>query len=308
MPGSMAVYLPIAEIGVNGLTIMMIGLLVGFLSGMFGVGGGFLTTPLLIFYGIPPVVAVASAATQTAGASVSGALAYMHRRAVDYKMGAVLILGGVFGALLGSLIFRWLKMLGQVDTAVSIAYVVLLGSIGSLMLIESTRSLIAARYGQPARRRINRHNMFVAALPFRMKFRQSGLYISPLAPLLLGAVIGILTMIMGVGGGFMLVPALIYILGMPATVVIGTSLFQIVFVTATVTLLHAVDSHSVDVVLALLLLVGGVFGAQLGARAAERLPARHLRFGLAVIVLALAVRLLIGLIVRPDQLFTVWVT
>jgi uncharacterized membrane protein YfcA len=301
----MDIYLPIAEISVNGAVIVAMGLLVGFLSGMFGVGGGFLTTPLLIFYGIPPAVAVASSATQITGASVSGALAHWRRGGVDPKMGGVLIAGGVVGSTLGSFPFRWLQQSGQIDTVIALVYVAFLGSIGLLMLRDSIRSLAAERRGDRAVLRVNRHNPLVAALPWKTRFYASGLYISPLAPFLLGAAVGVLTVIMGVGGGFILVPAMIYLLGMQASVVIGTSLFQIVFVTATTTLLHAVNAKTVDIVLAVLLLIGGVIGAQYGARAAQKLPAQKLRLALAVLVLAVAIRLLIGLTWRPDEIFTV---
>ena len=301
----MDIYLPIAEISVNGAVIVAMGLLVGFLSGMFGVGGGFLTTPLLIFYGIPPAVAVASSATQITGASVSGALAHWRRGGVDPKMGGVLIAGGVVGSTLGSFPFRWLQQSGQIDTVIALVYVAFLGSIGLLMLRDTVRTLAAERRGDRSVLRVNRHNRLVAALPWKMRFYASGLYISPLAPFLLGAAVGVLTVIMGVGGGFILVPAMIYLLGMQASVVIGTSLFQIVFVTATTTLLHAVNAKTVDIVLAVLLLIGGVIGAQYGARAAQKLPAQKLRLALALLVLAVAIRLLIGLTWRPDEIFTV---
>ncbi len=301
----MDIYLPIAEVSVNALVIVAMGALVGFLSGMFGVGGGFLTTPLLIFYGIPPAVAVASSATQITGASVSGAMAHWRRGGVDTKMGAVLIVGGVIGSGLGSLIFRRLQTTGQIDIAIALTYVVMLGSIGGLMLRDALRGLRAARAGHPAPSRVNRHNRFVAALPGRTRFYKSGLYVSPLAPLLLGMAVGVLTVIMGVGGGFIMVPAMIYLLGMQAGVVIGTSLMQIVFVTAATTLLHAVNSHSVDIVLAVLLLLGGVVGAQFGANAAQKLPAEKLRLALALIVLGVAVRLLVGLTWQPGDLYSV---
>lgn len=301
----MDIYLPIAEVSVNAAVIVAMGLLVGFLSGMFGVGGGFLTTPLLIFYGIPPAVAVASSATQITGASVSGALAHWRRGGVDPKMGAVLIAGGLCGAGLGAILFRMLQKSGQIDIAISLIYVVLLGSVGGLMLKDAVAGLLAKRAGRPAPQRAHRHNRFVAAMPGRTRFYKSGLYVSPLAPFLLGLFVGVLTVIMGVGGGFIMVPAMIYLLGMQAGVVIGTSLMQIVAVTAATTLLHAVNTQSVDIVLAVLLLIGGVIGAQFGANAARKLPAEKLRLALALIVLAVAIRLFIGLTWRPGDLYSV---
>jgi uncharacterized protein len=298
-------YLPIAEMSVNALVIIALGGLVGFLSGMFGVGGGFLTTPLLIFYGIPPAIAVASAATQVTGSSVSGALTYLRRDQVDLKMGAVLVAGGLLGSVAGSFLFRWLKSLGQVDVTIGIVYVVFLGGVGSLMLKEAIATLQQQRSGNIAPRRARRHNALVASLPMKMRFPRSGVYISPLAPFLVGAGVGILTVIMGVGGGFIMVPAMLYLLGMAASVVVGTSLFQIVFITAVATLLHATQSQTVDILLALLLLLGGVVGAQFGARAAQHLPPERLRLFLALLVLGVAIRLAIGLTWTPRELFSI---
>ena len=302
----MDLYLPIAEISVNALVIILMGGAVGFLSGMFGVGGGFLTTPLLIFYGIPPAVAVASSATQITGSSVSGALAYWERGQVDVKMGGVLVAGGLIGAGIGQIIFRLLQTVGQIDIVISLIYVLFLGVIGGLMLKDALAALSASRSGQPAAARRVRHLPWVAALPWRMRFPRSGLYISPLAPLLLGGLVGMLTVIMGIGGGFIMVPAMVYVLGMRAQAVVGTSLFQIIFVTAATTLLHATASQTVDIVLALLLLVGGVTGAQLGVRAAQKLSPDRLRLALALLVLAVAVRLFIGLTLTPAEPFTLF--
>lgn len=301
----MDLYLPIAEMSVNALVIIALGGIVGFLSGMFGVGGGFLTTPLLIFYGIPPAIAVASSATQVTGSSVSGALSYYRRGQVDLKMGAVLVSGGLMGSVLGSLLFRWLKALGQVDVTIGIIYVVFLGGVGALMLKEAINALRAQRAGAAAPRRARRHHPLVAALPMRMRFPKSGVYLSPLAPFLVGAFVGVLTVIMGVGGGFIMVPAMLYLLGMTAGVVVGTSLFQIVFVTAVATMLHASQSQTVDILLAALLLMGGVIGAQFGARAAQHLPPERLRLALALLVLAVAVRLAIGLTWTPADRFSI---
>ncbi len=300
----MDLYLPIAEMSVNALVIVALGGIVGFLSGMFGVGGGFLTTPLLIFYGIPPAIAVASAATQVTGSSISGAISYYRRGQVDVKMGTVLIAGGMLGSVLGSMVFRWLQSLGQIDVVIALIYVLLLGSVGSLMLKEALGTVLRQRAGQvPQRGR--RHHPLVAALPMRMRFPQSGVYLSPLAPFLVGAAVGVLTVVMGVGGGFIMVPAMLYLLGMSASVVVGTSLFQIVFVTAVATLLQAANTHSVDILLAGLLLVGGVVGAQMGVRAAQFLPPERLRLFLALLVLAVAVRLGVGLTLTPAEMFTI---
>jgi len=296
-------YLPIAGMSVNALVIILLGAGVGFLSGMLGVGGGFLTTPLLIFYGVPPAIAVASSATQMTGASVSGVLAYASRKGVDFKMGAVMVAGGLVGSVAGSFVFELLQALGQIDTAISIVYVLMLLSIGTLMLRDSLRVLRPGKAPRPPLRK--RHNPLIASLPWRMRFYRSGLYISPLAPFGLGVLVGILTAIMGIGGGFILVPAMIYLLGMAASVVVGTSLFQILFVTAATTLLHATQSKTVDIVLAALLLVGGVVGAQYGAFAARRLPAEKLRLGLAIVVLLFGIRLALQLTYRPGEIFSV---
>ncbi|MBB3953256.1 sulfite exporter TauE/SafE family protein [Novosphingobium sediminicola] len=300
----MDVYLPIANLSVNGLIIVGLGLLTGMLSGIFGVGGGFLTTPLLIFYGIPPTVAAASAASQVTGASVSGMLAHHQRGGVDYRMGVVLVLGGVLGTGLGALLFSLLQALGQIDTVINLLYVSMLGGIGAMMARESIQTLRAGSSGaRPARKR--RHHPLVARLPGRWRFYRSGLYISPLAPLLLGMFTGILTMLMGIGGGFVLVPAMLYILGMSAQVVVGTSLFQILFVTMATTMMHALTTRAVDIVLAGLLLIGSVSGAQLGARFATTASPVKLRLALAAIVLAVAARMALGLTWRPDEIFTV---
>jgi uncharacterized membrane protein YfcA len=300
----MDVYLPIANLAVNGLVIVLLGAGTGILSGIFGVGGGFLTTPLLIFYGIPPTVAAASAASQVTGASVSGVFAHTRRGGVDYQMGAVTVAGGVIGATIGALLFRLLQSLGQIDTVINILYVVLLGTIGGLMGRESIEALRAKREGrQPAAKR--RHHPLVASLPLRWRFYRSGLYISPLAPLLLGVAVGVLTMLMGVGGGFILVPAMLYILGMSAGVVVGTSLFQILFVTMATTMMHALTTQAVDIVLAGLLLIGSVTGAQIGSRIATQIKPEILRLSLAAIVLLVALRMAYGLGVQPDEVYTV---
>ena len=301
----MNVYLPIANLSVNGLVIVALGALTGILSGMFGVGGGFLTTPLMIFYGIPPTVAAASAASQVTGASVSGVLAHSRRGGVDYQMGGVMVAGGLIGTLMGAAIFRILQELGQIDVVINVLYVLLLGGIGGVMARESWQAVQAQRKGIPLPARKRRHHPMVASLPLRWRFYRSGLYISPLAPLFLGIFTGILTMLMGIGGGFVLVPAMLYILGMSAGVVVGTSLFQILFVTMATTMMHAMTTKAVDVVLAVLLLIGSVSGAQIGAQLAQKIPAERLRFVLAALVLIIALRLALGLGWRPDEIYTV---
>jgi uncharacterized membrane protein YfcA len=301
----MDVYLPIANLAVNGLVIVALGALTGILSGMFGVGGGFLTTPLMIFYGIPPTVAAASAASQVTGASVSGVFAHARRGGVDYRMGSVLVAGGIIGTGIGAVLFRLLQQLGQIDVVISLLYVALLGSIGTIMARESWQALKAQKAGTPLPPARRRHHPMVASLPLRWRFYRSGLYISPLAPLMLGTLTGILTMLMGIGGGFVLVPAMLYILGMSAGVVVGTSLFQILFVTAATTMMHALTTRAVDIVLAVLLLIGSVSGAQIGAQIADRIPAERLRFVLAALVLIIALRLALGLAWRPDEIYTV---
>ncbi len=299
----MQIYLPIAEMSVNALFLLGLGGGVGFLSGMFGVGGGFLMTPLLIFNGIPPAVAVATEANQVVAASVSGALAHWRRRNVDVKMGVVLLVGGFAGSSLGVWLFTILRDIGQIDFVISIAYVLFLGIIGGLMVIESARAWIRSRQTATARRKLHQHT-WMHGLPFKMRFRTSKLYISALLPLTIGVFVGILAAIMGVGGGFVMVPAMIYLLGMPTSVVVGTSLFQIVFVTANVTLLQAINNQTVDIVLALLLLVGGVIGAQLGAIFGTRLKGEQLRVLLGLIVLVVCGGVAYNLIAVPIDQFS----
>jgi uncharacterized protein len=301
----MDIYLPIASMSVNALVIVFFGFGVGVLSGMFGVGGGFLITPLLIVYGIPPTVAAASAASQVTGASVSGVFAHFRRGGVDVKMGGVLVAGGVLGSLIGAWLFTLLQASGQIDTTIGVLYVLLLGSIGVMMLTESVRSIRAERAGIHPRARRRRHHPLVAMLPLRWRFYGSGLYISPLAPLLLGMFTGILTVLLGVGGGFILIPAMLYLLGMGPAVVVGTSLFQTLFTTASATMVHATTTKAVDIVLAVLLLIGSVTGAQIGARFAQKARPEYLRLALAVIVLLVGIRILLGLVWRPDEIYTV---
>ena len=301
----MDLYLPIAGVSVNALFIIALGGIVGVLSGMFGVGGGFLTTPLLIFYGIPPTVAVASAATQITGASVSGVLAHTERKGVDFKMGGVLVAGGLLGTLAGAWLFRALQEGGQIDTVIELLYVALLGSIGTLMAKEAATSLGYLKAPAAAPARAHRHNRLLIRLPMRWRFYGSGLYISPLAPLLLGFVSGVLTVLLGIGGGFIVVPAMIYLLGMTTRVVVGTSLVMILFVTAATTLVHATTTKSVDIVLAGLLLLGSVVGAQWGSRFAQTVRPDFLRLALAIVVLFVALRVGLGLGWRPEEIYTV---
>lgn len=302
--GRMQIYLPIAEVSANIIALLGMGASVGFLSGMFGVGGGFLMTPLLIFTGIPPAVAVATEANQIVASSVSGGLAYWQRRAIDIKMGLFLMSGGVIGSIAGVGVFKILRQLGQVDLMISLSYVLLLGIVGSLMLRESIQALRAARRGQTIRtRRPGQHSWFLK-IPPRIRFRQSRLYISIYPPLLIGFGVGVLSAIMGVGGGFIMIPAMIYLLRMPTNVVVGTSLFQIIFVTASVTLLHAVENQTVDIILALTLMIGGVIGAQIGARVGQKIRGEQLRAMLALIVLVVGIKLLVDLVREPAELFS----
>ena len=301
----MHLYLPIAGLSVNIFVIIGLGGVVGLLSGMFGVGGGFLTTPLLIFYGIPPAVAVASSAPQLTGASVSGVLAHRQRGGVDVQMGSVLVVGGAIGAVLGGFIFQALQASGQIDMVVGMLYVVLLGGIGITMGREAIGSIVATRTGAKPPAPPRRHHPLIASLPGRWRFYKSGLYISPLAPLMLGLGTGVITALMGIGGGFILVPAMIYLLGMSTRVVVGTSLFQILFVTIATTMTHALTTHAVDIVLASLLLIGSVTGAQVGVRFAQKVKPEYLRLVLAFMVLTVAFRMALGLTWRPEEIYTV---
>ncbi len=301
----MQIYLPIAELSVNIWLLLGLGTGVGFLSGLFGVGGGFLLTPLLIFIGVPPAVAAATSANQVVAASVSGFYAHWRKANVDFRMGSMLLIGGLVGSTLGAWLFTVLHEKGQLDLVIGLSYVVILAAVGGLMGVESLNALLRKpRPGPPRRIRRFHDHALLRLLPFKMRFRRSQLYISALLPLLLGAVVGVLAAIMGVGAGFLLVPAMIYLLGMPAAVVVGTSLFQIIFVTANVTLLHAISTQTVDVTLALVLLVGSVVGAQFGARAGAKLRGEHLRGLMALMVLAVAIYLAIELVVTPDDLYS----
>src|SRR3954453_4837507 len=300
----MHIYLPIAGQSVNALVMILLGFGVGVLSGMFGIGGGFLTTPLLIFYGIPPTVAVASSATQITGASVSGAMVHMRRGGVDLKMGGVMIVGGLLGSFVGAALFRLLQSSGQIDVVIGLLYVLILTSIGVLMLKDSLTALGYLPTPAPDQPR-RRHNRWVASLPLRWRFHGSGLYLSPVAPFALGFLAGTLTVFLGIGGGFILVPAMIYLLGMPARIVIGTSLVMILAVSAATTMVHALTTRAVDIVLAALLLVGGVIGAQYGAILTTRLKPDYLRLALSVIILLVGLRMFLGLFWHPDEIFSI---
>ncbi len=298
----MQIYLPIAEVSVNAFLLLGLGGIVGMLSGMFGVGGGFLMTPLLFFIGIPPAVAVATEANQIVASSFSGVLAHFKRKTVDLRMGTVLLVGGLIGAALGVQVFNYLKSLGQVDLLVKLCYVVFLGIIGGLMFIESLNAIWRAK--KPGAKPVRKKHNWVHALPLKVKFRTSGLYISVIPPILVGVLVGVLAAIMGVGGGFVMVPAMIYLLGMPTKVVVGTSLFQIMFVTAFTTLLHATTNFTVDLPLAVLLLVGGVVGAQFGAMIGTRMKAEQLRILLALMVLVVCLKLALDLLIQPSELYS----
>ena len=301
----MYLYLPIAEVSVNLFVIFGMGGAVGILSGMFGVGGGFLMTPLLIFYGIPPIVAVATEANQIVASSISGAFAHWRRKAVDFKMGTILLFGGIIGSFIGIELFIFLKDLGQIDLIISLSYVILLGAIGTLIFIEGMRSMIAHRNETLVQVKKRKDRTWVHSLPMRVRFKKSGLYISIIPPIVIGLAVGIMASIMGVGGGFIMVPAMIYLLRMPTNVVIGTSLYQIIFVTSLVTVLHAYENQTVDVMLAMILMSGGVVGAQIGAALGHKLKAEQLRFLLGILILAVCAKMLIELAVEPKDIYVI---
>jgi uncharacterized membrane protein YfcA len=297
------IYLPIADVSVNVAVLVALGAAVGFVSGLFGIGGGFLMTPVLVFLGIPPVVAVASEANHVAASSMSSVVSYGRKRAVDFRMGGVLAAGGAVGSVLGVEVFRWLRLLGQADLVVSLSYLVFLGIIGGLMLIESVSTVLRRRRGEPPKRHADRRPPWLYGLPLKMRFPRSRLYISVIPPVALGVFVGVLSAIMGVGGGFILVPAMVYVLRMPAAVVVGTSLFQIIITTGLTSVLQAGRNQTVDIVLSTLLLVGGVLGAQAGARASSRFRAEELRALLGLIVLLVGLRMGLGLFVTPTEPF-----
>jgi uncharacterized membrane protein YfcA len=297
------IYLPIAEVSVNAPFLVVLGLVVGFISGLFGIGGGFLMAPVLVFMGIPPAVAVASQANHVVASSASSVFAYGRKRMVDFRMGAVLAAGGIIGSFLGVEGFRVLRVLGQADLVVALSYLIFLGVIGGLMLSESVTALLRRRRGEPPSEPKDRRPLWLYGLPLKMRFPRSRLYISVLPPIALGIGVGVLSAIMGVGGGFILVPAMIYLLRMPASMVVGTSLFQIIITTGVVTVLQAGRNQTVDLVLSTLLLFGGVIGAQLGARASSRFRAEELRIVLALIVLFVGLQMGLGVFVTPKDPF-----
>jgi uncharacterized membrane protein YfcA len=300
----MEIYLPVAQLAVNSFVLLGIGLAVGFLSGMLGVSGGFITTPLLIFYGIPSGIAVASQASPIAAASLVGAIRQGGKKSVDYKMGLWLLFGGLAGSAVGVAIFRMLQQAGQIDFTIKISYLILLGAIGGLMLVESVQAIRAARKGVRIERRPGQHT-WIHRLPFKMRFYRSALYISVIPVVVLGFLVGIMTAILGTGGAFILIPAKVYLLRMRTTLAIGTSQFQMFIVACMATVLHSAVDHTVDVVLALILVIGGVVGAQFGVRAGARLRAEELRTALALLIIAIAVRLLFELVWTPSDLFSV---
>ena len=300
----MYVYLPIAELSMNIFTIIGLGGAVGLLSGIFGVGGGFLMTPLLIFLGVPAPVAVGTEANQIVASSVSGVLAHFRRGNVDIKMGLVLLAGGLTGSTIGVWLFALLRQLGQIEVVIKLSFILFLGIIGTLMLIESMRAIMRSRQTGARRGKLHQHN-WLHGLPLKMRFRKSKLYISALLPFGVGAIVGVLSAIMGVGGGFIMVPAMIYLLGMPTSVVLGTSLFQIIFVTANVTFLQSVQTQTVDIMLAGLLLFGAVVGAQFGTRIGAKLKGEQLRGLLALLVLGVCAKLVFDVVITPEDFFSV---
>ena len=299
----MDIYLPIAEVSVNWPFLVLLGALVGFVSGLFGIGGGFLMAPVLVFMGIPPTVAVASQASHVVASSTSGVINYAGKKAIDFKIGGVMAVGGVLGALLGVELFRYLRLLGQADLAVALSYLLFLGAIGLMMLYESLGAILRRVRGEVVPHKERRRPLWLYGLPLKMRFPRSGLYISAIPPLGLGLLVGILSAIMGVGGGFVLVPAMLYVLRMRASVVVGTSLFQIIVTTAMTTVLQAGRNQTVDVVLSTILLLGGVVGAQYGARWSGKFRAEELRAVLGLIVLLVGIQMGLELFVRPSDLF-----
>jgi uncharacterized membrane protein YfcA len=297
------IYLPIAEVSVNWPLLVLLGALVGFVSGLFGIGGGFLMAPVLVFLGIPPTVAVASQASHVVASSTSGVIRYSGMKAVDYRIGGIMAVGGALGAVLGVELFRYLRLLGQADLVVALSYLLFLGSIGSMMLYESLTQILRRVRGETPPRKERRRPMWLYGLPFKMRFPRSGLYISAIPPLGLGVFAGILSAIMGVGGGFILVPAMLYVLRMKASVVVGTSLFQIIITTAITTVLQAGRNQTVDIVLSTILLLGGVVGAQYGAKLSGRFRAEEMRAALGLIVLLVGIQMGLELFVRPSDLF-----
>ena len=301
----MQIYLPIADLPVNVFLIFVMGLAVGFISGMFGIGGGFLMTPLLIFIGISPAVAVASVTTHIAASSFTGAITYWRRRALDPALALMLLVGGIIGTTAGVWLFSLLRSIGQLDLTIGLSYLILLGTVGSLMVGESLQAIIRARQGKPTEIRRGGSHMWIHGLPFKLRFKQSKIYVSAIPVWGIGVIIGFIGAVMGIGGGFLLVPMLIYILRVPTSIVIGTSMVLTLVTMAFATVMHAATNHLVDVVLSLILMVGGVMGAQFGARAGQKIRSEQLRLLLGLLVLAVGLRFAFGLVVPPDELFTV---
>jgi uncharacterized membrane protein YfcA len=299
------VYLPIADLPVNIFVVFAMGIAVGFISGMFGIGGGFLMTPLLIFLGISPAVAVATVSSHIAASSFSGAITYWRRKALDLSLAATLLIGGIGGTAAGVWLFTYLRALGQLDLTISLSYVLLLGSVGGLMVTEGVRAIIRSRHGKPVElRRPGSHTWF-HGLPFKLRFKQSRIYVSSIPVVTIGFIMGFIGAIMGIGGGFLLVPMLIYFLRVPTNVVIGTSMVLTLVTMATATVLHSVTNHLVDVILALILMVGGVTGAQFGARAGQKMRGERLRLMLGVLVLAVGLRFAVDLVMTPDDFYSI---
>ena len=300
----MSIYLPIAEMNINIFLIVFIGMIVGALSGLFGVGGGFLMTPLLIFLGIPPVVAVGSEAPHVLASSVSGVIAHWRKKNVDFKMGFFLLSGGVIGSTLGVNLFKLLKTYGQIDIVIHFLFIIFLGFIGMSMAFESAKTTIKNyRTTSAIRTKLHQHS-WIHGLPFKLRFHRSKLYISVIPPILIGFFVGVLSAMMGVGGGFIMIPAMVYILGMSTNVVVGTSLFQIIFVTANSTFFQSYLNQTVDIVLSALMILGGVIGAQIGVRLGSQLKAEYLRGILAILVLLVCAKILTDLILTPSDLFS----
>ena len=300
----MYIYLPIAEQPIHSLAIIGVGSIIGFIMGLVGVGGGFLLTPIMMFLGIPSPVAVASVANQLVAPSISGVLSHWKKGNVDFKMGTVLLVGGVFGSSIGVILFNYLAKIGQLDLVIRASYVIFLSLIGSMMFAESMRLILRKRRGKVTRGKLHQHT-WLHGLPFKTRFRKSKLYISIILPILIGMLVGVLAAIMGIGGGFIIVPAMIYLLGMPTSLVVGTSLFQIIFVAANTTILQASQNQTVDIVLATLLLLGSVAGVQIGAKFTNVLKGEHLRLILSTMIILVSLQLLTDLITVPSDLFSV---
>ncbi len=301
----MQIYLPIAEIPVNVFLVLFMGIAVGFISGMFGIGGGFLMTPLLIFIGISPAVAVATVASHISASSFSGVIAYWRRRALDLALALMLLAGGIIGTISGVWLFSILRFLGQLDLVIGLSYVLLLGIVGSMMIVESTQAILRSRKGRPVEIRRPGSHTWIHGLPFKLRFKTSRIYVSVIPVWVIGFSIGFIGAVMGIGGGFLLVPALIYLLRVPTGVVVGTSMVLTLVTMASATVMHAVSNQLVDAVLALILMVGGVIGAQFGARAGQRIRGERLRLLLGLLVLAVGLRFAFDLVIRPNDIFTV---